>query len=52
MQHDYVLKKTVFWPFVPIIRSQGGSLEGGRIICFHVVATVIPLNLMCNMTMF
>ena len=51
MQYDHVLKKLNFDLLTP--RVGGGGSEG---IIFatmlHVAAPVIPLNLICNMTMF
>ena len=49
MQHDHVLKKLNFVLLIPSPRVKG---EGGcrQRICYHVAAIVIPLNLICNMS--
>ena len=55
MQHDHVLNKLNFdLPLLtpsPRLEGGGGS-EGKILICDHVVAFAIPVNLICNMIMF
>ena len=52
MQHDNVLKKFNSNLLTPRARGGGGGgvCEGN--ICNHVAAFVIPIKLICNMTMF
>ena len=47
MQYDHVLKKLNFNLVTPRVRGGGGGSAG---IIF--AASVIPFNLVCNMTMF
>ena len=55
MQHDHVLKKLNLNLLTPLPRSGVGGGVGrvcGQNICDHVAAFMIPLSLICNMTMF
>ena len=49
MQHDYFQKiyTLTFWP-----HPLGQGCVWGQIICYHVAASVVSFNLICNMTIF
>ena len=47
MQQDHILKKLNFELLTPRI-----SRVCGLNICYQVAAFVIPLNMICNMTLF
>ena len=53
MQHDHVLKMLKFDLLTPPPGSWGevGGVSVGKKICYHVAAFIIPLNLICKMTM-
>ena len=53
MQHDHVLKMLKFDLLNPPPGSWGevGGVSVGKKICYHVAAFIIPLNLICKMTM-
>ena len=53
MQHDDVLKMLKFDLLTPPPGSWGevGGVSVGKKICYHVAAFIIPLNLICKMTM-
>ena len=48
MQHYHVLKKMNFDLLTPKVGGRGWIC--GQHICYHVVAFMIPFNLICNMT--
>ena len=48
MQHGHVLKKLNFDLLTP--KAGEGGLRGNS--SYHVAAFVIPINFICNMTMF
>ena len=50
MQHDHVLKKLNFARLTPFLGSCGMVCRQN--ICDHVVAFLIPFNLICNMKLF
>ena len=52
MQYDHVLKKLNFNLLTPRVGGGGGSAGIIFATMLHVVAPVIPFNLICNMTMF
>ena len=53
MQYDHVLKKLNFNILTPRVGGGGGGSAGIILATMvHVAAPVIPLNLICNMTMF
>ena len=49
MQHDYFQKRysLTFWP-----HPLGRGCVCGQNICYHVAASVVSFNLICNMTTF
>ena len=49
MQHDYFQKNIglTFWP-----RHRGRGCVCGQNICYHVAASVVSFNFICNMTIF
>ena len=49
MKHKHVLKKLNFVLLTPPPVSGGST---GKNICYHPTTCVIPLNLICNMSMF
>ena len=54
MQHNHVLKKLTFDLLTQSLGYGGGGGEGAlwAKICYHVAASVIPFNLICNMNIF
>ena len=53
MQHDHVLKKLNLDLMTPSLGSWGeGGGSASKIFATMLLNFVIPLNLICNMTMF
>ena len=52
MQHDHVLIKLSYDLLTPTPESGVGAVDCRQIICHHVVAFVIPFNLICNIKLF
>ena len=48
MQHDYS-EKDMVWP---LNQHLGQGCVCGQNICYHVAASVVSFNLICNMTIF
>ena len=45
-------EKYIGWPFDPTPWVKGVSVPSEQNICYHVAASFISLNLICNMTIF
>ena len=54
MQHDIVLKKLNFdlLTLSPRVVGEGGGGSAGKTFANMLLHFVIPVNLICNMTMF